>query len=70
MERKEEIVFEYSRKRGSSEFTICSKMGIDATLKIGGTERPSRGDVSPVKPPKEILLEIERKWAQLGLGSI
>jgi 4-hydroxy-3-polyprenylbenzoate decarboxylase len=54
---------------GSNEFLVCSKMGIDATLKTS-EERPERGDVLPVKPPEEILSSIERKWSVLGLGNI
>jgi 4-hydroxy-3-polyprenylbenzoate decarboxylase len=54
---------------GSNEFAVCSKMGIDATLKTR-EERPERGDVLPVKPPEEILSSIEKKWSALGLGNI
>ncbi len=55
---------------GSSEFLMASKIGIDATSKIGGLERPTRGDVAPVKPPEDIMSEIEKRWSQLGLGHI
>jgi 4-hydroxy-3-polyprenylbenzoate decarboxylase len=55
---------------GSSEFLMGSKMGIDATSKMGGIERPTRGDVSPVKPPKDIMEDLEKRWQALGLGHI
>jgi 4-hydroxy-3-polyprenylbenzoate decarboxylase len=53
---------------GSNEFLVCSKMGIDATLKTS-EERPERGDILPTRPPEEILSNIGKKWSALGLGN-
>ncbi|MFC1893157.1 UbiD family decarboxylase [Chloroflexota bacterium] len=55
---------------GSSEFLVGSKMGIDATMKMSGTERPARGEVVPVEPPEDVMTEVDRKWSKLGLGHI
>jgi 4-hydroxy-3-polyprenylbenzoate decarboxylase len=54
--------------RTNADFLLCSKMGIDATLK-GPEERPTR-NVIPVRLPKEILARVEERWAELGLGDL
>jgi len=53
----------------NADFLLCSKMGIDATLK-GPEERPTRGSITPVRLPKEVLARVEQRWVELGFGNL
>jgi len=51
---------------GLTDITMCSKIGIDATLKMEGEGR-TRSEAKVVKPKEEILNRVIAKWGRYGL---
>lgn len=49
-----------------AEVTLCSRMGIDATLKAK-EDRYERPTPIPVKPQPETLRKVRERWAEYGL---
>ena len=50
----------------ATEVSLCSKMGIDATLKMA-EERDGRTQATPVRPVPEIIERIRADWSSYGL---
>ena len=51
---------------GLTDITMCSKIGIDATLKMEGEGR-TRSEAKVVKPKEEILNRVIARWSKYGL---
>jgi 4-hydroxy-3-polyprenylbenzoate decarboxylase len=51
---------------GCTDISYCSKMGIDATLKLPGENRNSRSNVSAVRPEKNVMDQVKERWHQYG----
>ena len=49
----------------STDIVMCSKMGIDATLKMEGEERQRPMSI-PVKPDEVMLKKVQGKWKEYG----
>jgi 4-hydroxy-3-polyprenylbenzoate decarboxylase len=51
---------------GLTDITMCSKIGIDATLKMEGEGR-TRSEAKVVKPKEEVLQRVIASWSKYGL---
>jgi len=51
---------------GSTDFSFCSKMGIDATLKFPGEDGRTRRNISVVKPDEEMMAHVRKNWRLYG----
>ena len=51
---------------GFTDITMCSKIGIDATLKTEGEGR-TRPTARVVKPKEDILQKVIANWEKYGL---
>jgi 3-polyprenyl-4-hydroxybenzoate decarboxylase len=51
---------------GLTDITLCSKIGIDATLKMEGEGR-TRSGAKVVKPKEEVLQRVIASWSKYGL---
>jgi 4-hydroxy-3-polyprenylbenzoate decarboxylase len=51
---------------GSTDVSMCSKLGIDATLKMGPEEGRYRPKLTPVYPVKELMEKVKANWKEYG----
>ena len=51
---------------GCTDFSYCSKMGIDATLKLPGENGSTRENISTVRPIKNIYDDVKARWHEYG----
>jgi 4-hydroxy-3-polyprenylbenzoate decarboxylase len=58
-----------NKQTGSTDFSFCSKMGIDATLKHPGENGSTRENILPIRPDKEVMARVKEQWHDYGFDS-
>ncbi len=53
---------------GATDVSLCSKVGIDATLKMGPEEGRQRPSVIPVYPVNELMEKVKAQWKEYGFS--
>lgn len=57
-----------SEESGVTDFNLCSKIGIDATKKMGSEANRSRPTPNLSTPDQKTLEKVRREWASYGLS--
>ena len=55
-----------NEETGCTDFSYCSKMGIDATLRLPGENGSTREKISTVRPIKDIFDKVKARWHEYG----